>query len=42
MINVKKSSEIDCEWLELMKEAKNIGLTLEEVRLFLTEVRQNE
>ncbi|MGP4105595.1 DNA-binding anti-repressor SinI [Virgibacillus sp. L01] len=35
MISVKKNKGIDYEWLELMKEAKTIGLTLEEVRLFL-------
>ncbi|SDQ24772.1 MULTISPECIES: anti-repressor SinI family protein [Virgibacillus] len=42
MINVKKNREIDYEWLELMKEAKTIGLTLEEVRLFLAGIKQNE
>jgi DNA-binding transcriptional MerR regulator len=26
---------IDQEWLELIKEAKEIGLTIEEVRIFL-------
>lgn len=35
MINAGKNKEVDYEWLELMKEAKTIGLTLEEVRLFL-------
>lgn len=37
MISVKKNKGIDYEWLELMKEAKAIGLTLEEVRVFLAD-----
>ncbi|MFB4167812.1 DNA-binding anti-repressor SinI [Virgibacillus sp. JSM 102003] len=40
MINARKNKEIDYEWLELMKEAKTIGLTLEEVRLFLADKKE--
>ena len=38
MVNIKK---IDREWILLIKEAKNLGLTKDEIRIFL-EVNQGE
>lgn len=38
MVNIMK---IDKEWLLLMKEAKNLGLTIDEIRLFL-KINQGE
>ena len=38
MVNIMK---IDREWLLLMKEAKNLGLTIDEIRLFL-KINQGE
>ena len=38
MVNIKK---IDREWILLIKEAKNLGLTIDEIRMFL-EVNQGE
>lgn len=35
MIKIDKKPILDKEWLELMKEAKSIGLTMEEIKLFL-------
>lgn len=35
LVDYKKMKELDLEWIELMKEAKNIGLTKEEVVVFL-------
>ena len=32
----------DVEWIELIKEAKEMGITKEEVLTFLTEVKENE
>ncbi|WP_309089097.1 anti-repressor SinI family protein [Domibacillus sp.] len=32
---MERKANIDWEWVELMKEAKNIGLKIGEVRLFL-------
>ncbi|WP_077328073.1 anti-repressor SinI family protein [Virgibacillus siamensis] len=33
--------EVDYEWLELIKQAKTIGLTAEEIRLFLAKARRD-
>jgi DNA-binding transcriptional MerR regulator len=33
---VGKGLKLDYEWIILIKEAKNIGMTIEEIRLFLT------
>lgn len=33
--------EIDIEWVKLIKEAKTIGLTQEEIRLFLIKLKKN-
>ena len=38
MVNIKK---LDREWILLIKEAKNLGLTKDEIRMFL-EVNQGE
>ncbi|RDI41623.1 anti-repressor SinI family protein [Falsibacillus pallidus] len=35
MENVRKSAELDLEWLELIKEALDVGLTKDEIRTFL-------
>lgn len=35
MLSTKEYVEMDREWIKLMKEAKLIGLTIEEVRLLL-------
>lgn len=32
----------DVEWIELIKEAKEMGITKEEVLTFLAEVKENE
>lgn len=37
MGNTIEETALDFEWMELMKEAKALGLTVEEIRLFLTE-----
>ena len=38
MVNIKK---LDREWILLIKEAKNLGLTKDEIRMFL-KVNQGE
>lgn len=35
MVEVDNKQELDQEWIELIKEAKNLGLSLEEIRDFL-------
>jgi len=35
-------SELDREWIELMAEAKAMGLTVEDVRLGISIVRANQ
>ncbi|WP_246202512.1 anti-repressor SinI family protein [Virgibacillus doumboii] len=37
MRNAEKSGDLYNEWVELMVEAKAIGLTVEEIRMFLTD-----
>ena len=37
MINAVKQTDIDNEWVKLLEEARRIGMTLEEVKLFLSE-----
>ncbi|MTW87646.1 DNA-binding anti-repressor SinI [Virgibacillus dakarensis] len=32
-----KKRKLDNEWIKLMKEAKTIGLTIEEIRIFLSQ-----
>ncbi|NGY85862.1 anti-repressor SinI family protein [Priestia aryabhattai] len=32
---------IDQEWVDLMESARKLGLTIEEVRKFLLEIKQN-
>ncbi|SHF89562.1 Anti-repressor SinI [Ornithinibacillus halophilus] len=34
------SVKLDYEWIALMKEAKDIGMTVEEVRVFLAEAQK--
>lgn len=36
-----KKIGLDMEWIELIKEAKMIGLSLEEIRLFFVDVKKN-
>jgi hypothetical protein len=33
--NNENSHSIDCEWVTLLAEAKNLGITKEEIRIFL-------
>lgn len=33
---------IDYEWVNLIKEAKELGMTLDEIRLFLSNAEQKE
>lgn len=42
MIKVVKHTGLDKEWVELLLEAKRIGITTEEVRLFLNETSHEE
>ncbi|GAA0589817.1 hypothetical protein GCM10009001_02200 [Virgibacillus siamensis] len=35
-----KQVVLDDEWFELIKSAKTLGLTIEEIRQFLTEVQR--
>lgn len=35
MEKMLEEAALDQEWMELIKEAKGLGLTLEEIRLFL-------
>jgi DNA-binding transcriptional MerR regulator len=35
-------NDLDLEWVELILEAKDIGLTEEEIRKFFEEVREGE
>lgn len=39
MIKVVKQTGLDSEWVELLQEAKSIGISAEEVRLFLNEAQ---
>lgn len=43
MIKVVNQTGLDNEWVALLQEAKSIGLTVEEVRLFFIEnqMKQN-
>ncbi|WP_246187644.1 anti-repressor SinI family protein [Ornithinibacillus caprae] len=41
MEKVVESTKLDYEWVELIKEAKEIGMTVDEVRLFLKEAQLN-
>ena len=40
-VNMANTKKIDREWILLMKEAKKLGLTKDEIRMFL-EVNQGE
>lgn len=40
-VNMENTKKIDREWILLMKEAKKLGLTKDEIRMFL-EVNQGE
>ncbi|ASN04708.1 anti-repressor SinI family protein [Virgibacillus necropolis] len=42
MIKIVKQVGLDNEWVELLQEAKSLGITIEEVRLFLNEVNNGE
>ncbi|WP_245835800.1 anti-repressor SinI family protein [Virgibacillus ndiopensis] len=42
MTKVVKKTVLDNEWINLMKEAKTIGLTVEEIRLFLIQVQKSD
>ncbi|WP_188454152.1 anti-repressor SinI family protein [Virgibacillus oceani] len=42
MTKVVKKTVLDSEWIDLMKEAKTIGLTIDEIRLFLIQVEKGE
>lgn len=35
-----KEERLDFEWIRLMKEAKEIGLTTEEIRLFIQGIKE--
>jgi DNA-binding transcriptional MerR regulator len=35
MLTVEKNEAVDTEWIELILEAKNLGLTMEEIRELL-------
>lgn len=37
-----KDKEVDIEWVSLMVEAKEAGLTINEIRHFLNRFRQSE
>nr|WP_084288134.1 anti-repressor SinI family protein [Paucisalibacillus globulus] len=39
MNKVKNGLKLDYEWIKLIKEAKNLGMTVEEIRLFLAEAK---
>lgn len=36
------ANDLDLEWVELIMEARDIGLTDEEIRSFFEEVREGE
>ncbi|WP_342665481.1 anti-repressor SinI family protein [Paucisalibacillus globulus] len=36
---MKNGLKLDYEWIKLIKEAKNLGMTVEEIRLFLAEAK---
>ncbi|WP_083443544.1 anti-repressor SinI family protein [Ornithinibacillus contaminans] len=40
MDKVVKDVNLDYEWVLLIKEAKDLGMSVEEVRLFLIEAKQ--
>lgn len=42
LVEYRKIKELDFEWIELVKEAKKIGLTKEEVVVFLQKGVQKE
>lgn len=42
MINVVKQTGLDNEWVKLLQEAKSIGITVEEVKLFLNEAQTEQ
>ncbi|WP_090868406.1 anti-repressor SinI family protein [Oceanobacillus limi] len=41
MEKVVDKAKLDCEWVELINEARSIGMTVEEVRLFIKEAQRN-
>ncbi|UJL45358.1 anti-repressor SinI family protein [Virgibacillus sp. NKC19-16] len=42
MKNTAEKSAIDVEWVELIKQAKILGMTADEVRLFLRKAGSKE
>jgi DNA-binding transcriptional MerR regulator len=36
---VQNGLKLDYEWIKLIKEAKNLGMSVEEIRLFLAETK---
>ncbi|AXI10031.1 DNA-binding anti-repressor SinI [Oceanobacillus sp. 143] len=40
MVNTIEDIVLDYEWITLIKEAKVLGITIEEIRLFLNDVRE--
>ncbi|MEC5422877.1 anti-repressor SinI family protein [Virgibacillus sp. C22-A2] len=41
MENTVEQTALDYEWINLLKEAKHLGLTVEEIRLYLLEAGQS-
>ncbi|WP_404454347.1 anti-repressor SinI family protein [Virgibacillus necropolis] len=42
MVKTVNQTDLDYEWVELLQEAKSIGITVEEVRLFLNEIQTDQ
>lgn len=40
-IKEKQLDQLDIEWVALIKEAKALGISIEEIRLFLTESKDD-
>lgn len=37
-----KDKELDLEWIQLIQEARNLGIEIEEIREFLSSQREEE
>ncbi|WP_174614290.1 anti-repressor SinI family protein [Virgibacillus ihumii] len=42
MQNTVKQVSMDDEWLQLIKSAKTLGLTVDEIRTFLAEMQRKD
>ncbi|WP_010098555.1 anti-repressor SinI family protein [Ornithinibacillus scapharcae] len=40
MNKILKEIDLDYEWILLIREAKELGMTIEEIRLFLKEAKR--